>query len=59
MSHGITFLTKISIKKKIIIQTMSAKPEPNNMGCVDNDGGIAKGDPMKKGENEGSEELEE
>jgi hypothetical protein len=38
---------------------MSAKGEPNNMGSVDNDGGIAKGDPMKKGENEGSEELEE
>jgi hypothetical protein len=34
---------------------MSAKTEPNNMGSVHNDGGIAKGDPMKKGENEGSE----
>jgi hypothetical protein len=32
---------------------MSAKTEPNNMGYVDNDGGIAKSDPMKKGENEG------
>jgi hypothetical protein len=31
---------------------MSAKGEPNNMGSVDNYGGIAKGDPMKKGENE-------
>jgi hypothetical protein len=38
---------------------MSAKVEPNNMGSVDNDGGIAKGYPMKKGENEGSAELEE
>jgi hypothetical protein len=33
--------------------------EPKEMGSVDSDGGIAKGDPMKKGENEGSEELEE
>jgi hypothetical protein len=37
---------------------MSAKAEPNNMGSVHNDGGIAKGDPMKKGENKGSEEEE-
>jgi hypothetical protein len=35
---------------------MSAKTEPNNMGSVHNDDGIAKGDPMMKGENEGSEE---
>jgi hypothetical protein len=28
------------------------------MGSVDNGGGIAKGDPMKKGKKEGSEELE-
>jgi hypothetical protein len=38
---------------------MSAIGEPNEMGSVDNAGGIAKGDPMKKGENKGSEELEE
>jgi hypothetical protein len=56
MINDITFYTKISIKKIIIIQTMSAKTEPNNMGSVHNDGGIAKGDPMMKGENEGSEE---
>jgi hypothetical protein len=58
MSNDITFHTKISIKKIIIIQTMSAKTEPNNMGSVHNDGVIAKGDPTKKGENEGSEEEE-
>jgi hypothetical protein len=56
MSNDITFHTKISIKKIIIIQTMSAKTEPNKMGSVHNDGGIVKGDPMKKGENDGSEE---
>jgi hypothetical protein len=59
MSNDITFHTKISIKNIIIIQRMSAIGEPNEMGSVDNDGGIAKGDPMKKSENEGSEELEE
>jgi hypothetical protein len=59
MSNDITFHTKIPIKNIIIIQTMSAIGEPNEMGSVDNDRGIAKGDPMKKGENKGSEELEE
>jgi hypothetical protein len=59
MSNDITFHTKISIKDIIIIQTMSAIGEPKEMGSVDNDGGIAKGDPMKKGENEWLEELEE
>jgi hypothetical protein len=59
MSNDITFHTKISIKNIIIIQTMSAIGEPKEMGSVDNDGGMAKGDPTKKCENEGSEELEE
>jgi hypothetical protein len=59
MSNDITFHTKISIKIIIIIiQTMSAKTESNNMGSVHNNGGISKGDPMMKGENEGSEEEE-
>jgi hypothetical protein len=59
MSNDITFHTKISIKNVLKIHTMSAIGEPHKMGSVHNDGGIAKGDPMKKDENEGSEELEE
>jgi hypothetical protein len=58
MSKDITFHTKIIINRIIIIQTMTAKTEPHNMGSVHNDGGIAKGDPMMKGKNEGSEEEE-
>jgi hypothetical protein len=38
---------------------MSAIGEANEMGSVDNDGEIAKDDKMKKGKNEGSEELED
>jgi hypothetical protein len=50
---------RISIKNILIMHTRSAMGEPDKMGSVENDGGIAKGDPMKKGENEGLEELEE
>jgi hypothetical protein len=57
MSNNITFHTEISIKNIVLIQTMSGLGEPKEMGSVDNYGGIAKGDPMKKGDNEGLEEI--